>query len=255
MKKAVSLWLLLAVVGTLSAQPQCLMTARFDTTTMVIMTMPSGVETAVDDSVMLGEYGEYRLRAIVNKSDTMSLSFTLTEEVEMVNVNLSLSQSPFDTRQSVIFEVERYLAPLEGVGIVDCRYEKATDIVEPIFTVKNDSEDTLYGYWLPNYFWGWVEVLEDGVPVGKLIGRIDVNFVEGKPFGPKSSKAATIGSFRWGVRVGRDYRFHLLYYNRPQTRGARLVRETDTHRWFVSNKSWYHLTYDFYCGLEKAESH
>ena len=218
------------------------------------MTMPNGRETPVGDSIVLGEYGEYRLQAIVDERDTMSLSFTLTGEVEMVDVRLSLRQSPSDARQSVIFEVDRYLAPLEGVGVAGLHYQKASDIVGPIFTIKNDSEDTLYGYWLPNYFWGWVEVLIDGYPVGKLMGSVDVNFVEGKPFVPKTCKTATVGSFGQGVPAGTDCRFHLLYYTRPQTHGARLVRETDTQRWFISNKSWYHLTYDFFCGLEDAES-
>ena len=85
------------------------------------------------------------------------------------------------------------------------------------------------------------------VPVGKLMGMIDVNFVEGKPFEPKTYRTATVGSFGQGVSIGRDYdyRFNLLYYTRPQTRGSRLTRETDTRRWFTSRQSWYHLTYDF----------
>ena len=92
MKKIVSICTLLLAIGTLSAQPQCLMTAHLDTATQVIMTMPNGLEMPVGDSTILREYGDYRLLAIVDEKDTMSLSFTLTGEEEMETTLKAWSQ-------------------------------------------------------------------------------------------------------------------------------------------------------------------
>ena len=112
----------------------------------------------------------------------------------------------------------------------------------PVFTVYNGSEDTLYGRYLPNYLWGWLEVLKDGVSMGKQIGMIDVNFVEGSPFIPKSFKCATVGSFGRHVYAGIDYRFVLDCYTPYR---STLAHESATYRWFTHVNSWYQLTYDF----------
>ncbi len=233
MKKALFLLAVLLPFGTLSAQPQCLMTTRIDTKARVTMTTPDGRVSDVVDSTILETYGVYCLHATVD-GDTLSLPFTLTEEVLSVDVQLRIVNNYFDPRLSVDMDVTRHLIPPDSIKILSFKNVTEGDFPGPVFTVYNGSEDTLYGRYMPNYLWGWLEVLKDGIPLGKLIGMIDVNFVEGSPFIPKSFKYATVGSFGRRVYAGIDYRFVLDCYTPYR---STLAHESATYRWFTHVKS------------------
>lgn len=241
MKKSIFLLTVLLPFGTLSAQPQCLMTARIDTKARVTMTTPDGHILDVVDSTTLRAYGTYCLHAIVDR-DTLSLPFTLTKEVLSVDVQLRILKNFYDPRLSIHFDINRHLIPPDSIKIVSFENVTGVDFPGPQFTVYNGSEDTLYGYYLPNYLWGWLELFKDGISIGKQIGTIDYNFVEGSPFKPKSFKYATVGSFGRHVYAGIDYRFVLDCYTPYR---STLAYESASYRWFTHIKSWYHLTYDF----------
>lgn len=241
MKKVLLLLAVFLPSGMTLAQPQCPMTAHIDTRATVTMTTPDGQVSAVVDSTTLGAYGTYRLHATVD-DDTLSLPFTLTEDVLSVDVQLRIVNNYFDPRLSVDLDVTRHLIPPDSIKIVSFENVTEGDFPGPVFKVYNGSEDTLYGRFMPNYLWGWLEVLKDGIPLGKLIGMIDVNFVEGSPFIPKSFKYATVGSFGRRVYAGIDYRFVLECYTPYR---STLAHESSTYRWFTHVKSWYQLSYDF----------
>ena len=250
MKKFLLQGIMLCLFGVATARGQCPMMAKIDDMATIILTMPDGTSVPLGDSTILWEKGTYRLWAVVDDTnsnrDTLSRSFALTGEEREVQVSLSCHPANFYLPlPSVIFIIERHLWPPEEIEIEYSHYATTSDFRGPYFWVKNGSQDTLYGYWEPTHFWGWVERMMDGVPVRKLIGTIDHNFSPAGPFEPHTQRMATIGSFGSPVPFGHDYRFHLLYSNHPQTPGAPLTRESDKYKWFTSVQSWYHLTCDF----------
>lgn len=225
------------------------MTAEIDSTATLTMTMPNGVELPLTDSTLLKERGNYRLLADV-QGDTLTLSFTLTGEENKMEVSLKVRQ------EEILFDVTQYLPPLKEVEIEE-KFQRKDDWTNTIFLLTNNSEDTLFGYFLPNYMWGWLEVMRDSLPTNhKLYGRIDLNFVESVPFLPHTQKYACVASFGRYVPPY-TYRFHLLYSTRRQSKDPSLVRETAMHRWFTSVQSWHHLTYDFEikAGAQGESSH
>ena len=247
MKKLVLLGIIFCVLGITSVRAQCPLIASIDTTATVIMTKPDGQKAILSDSIMLRDTGTYRLTATVNGSDTLSLSFILTggEEVVKVCINTPLpSCKDFNTKKTV-FSIERHLFPPKNVEIETYKYKRKGRIVGPIFKIKNGSEDTLYGYWSPNFLGGWLEVFENGKRINWLYGSIYYQYNDGgKPLFPNSTKKATVG--KSGIHVPADtYRYHILFSTKPQKHGIPLTHQTATRDWNTSVQSWYHLTCDF----------
>jgi len=65
----------------------------------------------------------------------------------------------------IIFEIQ-YLPKEKGD-----EYYKA-----PFFMLKNNSNDTIYGQYHPNYFWGSISFLVDSIWTTDYFGRLDMNF-------------------------------------------------------------------------------
>ena len=244
MRKALLIMTAVLALGA-AAETQCPMKAKIDDNAVLQLRMPDGKEVPVDEGMVLHELGEYRLWAVVDNfnglMDTTSLTFTLTGEEMQVEVSLSC----YD-KYDVFFSVTRHLIPPKEIEIAYDKYVEANGNVfpGPYFRVKNGSNDTLFGYWLPDYLWGSVEVMKDGVPLGMLGATIDYNFSGGQPCLPHTEDIAIVGSFGRQLGDG-QYRFHLLYSTHRQLRGYTLTREESPYRWFTSVQSWYDLTCDF----------
>ena len=117
----------------------------------------------------------------------------------------------------------------------------------PVFSIINDSQDTLYGEWLPGYFWGALSRWKDGDYVGYYVGSIDTDWVEEPPLFPGQKKKAWVASFGRITPPGK-YRFRLYYTTDSpyvSKRSAGLTRETETFRWWSSVSKWYLLVCDF----------
>ena len=90
--------------------------------------------------------------------------------------------------------VIRYLIPPETVEIQLGINQRVG--LTPIFDLVNNSSDTLYGEYLPGYFWGQISYLiNDSTWSRKIVGHIDLNFKNIDPLYPGSSSIATVGSF------------------------------------------------------------
>lgn len=226
---------------------QCPIISEIDTNTFVTLTMPNGSKTPLGDSLLLQDTGTYRLTATVNWTDSLSLSFILTGEEEVVKVFIDSpvpSCRDFNTQQTV-FSIERHLFPPKNVEIETYKYKRRGRIEGPIFKIKNGSKDTLYGYFSPNFLWGWLEVFDNGKRTGWLFGTRDYQYNGGgKPLFPNYTKKATVGKSGIHVHAG-IYRYHILYSTKPQNLGIPLTYKTSTRDWYTSVKSWYHLTCDF----------
>ncbi|MBQ6726328.1 MAG: hypothetical protein IJQ89_07080 [Bacteroidales bacterium] len=211
------------------------------------MTKPDGQKAMLSDSIMLRDTGSYRLTATVNGSDTLSLSFILTggEEVVKVCINNPLPSCRDGNTKKTVFSIERHLFPPKNVEIETYKYKRRGRIEGPIFKIKNGSKDTLYGYFSPNFLWGWLEVFDNGKRTGWLFGTRDYQYNGGgKPLFPNSTKKATVGKSGIHVHAG-IYRYHILYSTKPQNIGIPLTYKTSTRDRYTSVKSWYHLTCDF----------
>jgi hypothetical protein len=231
------------------------------------MLLPDGKSTLVlDDTVkqMRKEYhleqlGEYRLTAVffsaLSGRDSLERTFTLTGEEYKVEIiahfqrekkNLSDWKSK-DSINSGRFTITKYSHPSP---LVKMKYLRSStgengEFPGPQFLVKNESLDTLYGEWLPGYFWGRFSRWVDGEYVGNRSGQICTTWDDEPPLYPDSVKPAWVASFGARIPPGK-YRFNLYYSTENNIKGAATkICESNTFRWWSSVQNWHLLTCEF----------
>ena len=231
------------------------------------MLLPDGKMTIVfNDTVKqmqqechLEQLGEYRLTVIFSNEksgkDSLERTFTLTGEEYKVETTAHFGREPKnwfdwqskDSINSGRFTITKYSHPSPLVKIKYLRNNTGEngEFPGPQFLVKNESKDTLYGEWLPGYFWGSLSILVEDEYVGNLSGRIDTEFVNEPPLYPGSDKLAWVGSFGRKTYPGK-YRFNLYYSTKDNRKGSvRLISETDSFRWWSAVQNWHLLTCEF----------
>ena len=231
------------------------------------MLLPDGNMTTVfDDTVKqmqkechLEQLGEYRLTVIFSNEksgkDSLERSFTLTGEEYKVVTTARFGREPKywsdwkskDSINSGRFDITKYSHPSPLVKIQFLRNNTGEngEFPGPQFLVKNESKDTLYGEWLPGYFWGRLSRWVEGEYVGNFGGQICTDWVNEPPLYPGSEKPAWVGSFGRKTSPGK-YRFNLYYSTEDNIKGsARLVSETDSFRWWSDVQNWHLLTCEF----------
>ena len=230
------------------------------------MLCPDGKTTVLlDDTVRqmkkdfsLEQLGEYKLTAIFTNKlsgiDSLEKVFTLTREEYKVKTIIHFQREPqkeyvFDCKDSIYsgrFTIIKYSKPSSQVKIKYLRYCNGEngEFPGPHFLVKNESQDTLYGEWLPGFFWGTLSKWVDGKYVGNIGGVIDLNWNEEPPLYPNSDKLAWVGSFGKKISPGK-YRFNLYYSTEETENSLELTSETDTFRWWSTVQNWHLLTCEF----------
>lgn len=209
----------------------------------------------------LEQLGEYRMTATftngIKCNESLEQVFNLTGEEFLVEalVHFRLEHkdlsdwSSKDSIPSGFFTITKCLhpSPLVKIKYLYTNSRRGDDILGPIFSIINDSQDTLYGEWLPGYFWGVLSRWKDGDYVGYSVGSIDTDWVEEPPLFPGQEKNAWVASFGRITPPGK-YRFRLYYTTDSpyvSKRSAVLTRETETFRWWSSVSKWYLLVCDF----------
>ena len=209
----------------------------------------------------LEQLGEYRMTATftngIKCDESLEQVFNLTGDEYLVESivhfrreRMDLSDwSSKDSIPSGFFTITKCLhpSPLVKIKYLYTNSRRGDDILGPIFSIINDSQDTLYGEWLPGYFWGVLSRWKDGDYVGYSVGSIDTDWVEEPPLFPGQEKNAWVASFGRITPPGK-YRFHLYYTTDSpyvSKRSAGLTRETETFRWWSSVSKWYLLVCDF----------
>jgi len=231
------------------------------------MLLPDGKSTIVlDDNVkqMQKEYhleqlGEYRLTVIFSNAisgrDSLERTFTLTGEEYKVETTVHFwrdqkdlsNWKSKDSINSGRFTITKYSNPSSLVKIKYLRSSTGenNEFPGPQFIVKNESRDTLYGEWLPGYFWGTFSRWVDGEYVGNHAGQICTTWADEPPLYPDSVKPAWVASFGARIPPGK-YRFNLYYSTENKIKGsATKLFESDTFRWWSSVQNWHLLTCEF----------
>lgn len=209
----------------------------------------------------LEQLGEYRMTATftngIKCNESLEQVFNLTGDEYLVESIVHLRRermdlsdwSSKDSIPSGFFTITKCLhpSPLVKIKYLYTNSRRGDDILGPIFSIINDSQDTLYGEWLPGYFWGVLSRWKDGDYVGYSVGSIDTDWVEEPPLFPGQEKNAWVASFGRITPPGK-YRFRLYYTTDSpyvSKRSAGLTRETETFRWWSSVSKWYLLVCDF----------
>ena len=172
----------------------------------------------------LEQLGEYRMTATftngIKCNESLEQVFNLTGDEYLVESivhfrreRMDLSDwSSKDSIPSGFFTITKCLhpSPLVKIKYLYTNSRRGDDILGPIFSIINDSQDTLYGEWLPGYFWGVLSRWKDGDYVGYSVGSIDTDWVEEPPLFPGQEKNAWVASFGRITPPGK-YRFRLYY--------------------------------------------
>lgn len=116
----------------------------------------------------------------------------------------------------------------------------------PFFKIKNNSSDTLYGEYLPGYFWGTLSYLRNDSILLTKIGIIDCEFVDSPPLYPDSTKYAAVGSFGLTKKlIPFEYRFEVMLTKKWQSQGIGIYKERNDFIWWAGTKEYSVLRYDF----------
>jgi hypothetical protein len=145
--------------------------------------------------------------------------------------------------------VTKYYKPAQNIEI---QYIKMKDpdeyYKEPFFLLKNNSNDTIYGEYLPGYFWGAISYLrEDSTWTNQFGGQIDYNFSSRPPLYPDSTTIASVASFGWRNNLPKmHYKYRVLYsINKFYGHGLSKYLEKQSFVWWADTKSFYRLSYEF----------
>ena len=147
-----------------------------------------------------------------------------------------------------IINISKFYDAPSGLKISYAPHIKATTYYkEPFFTLENHTTDTIYGEYLPGYFWGILTPLDsEHIKTRKRIGILDDNFAPEAPLYPDSSKIASVGSFGiFSVMPKLKYLFTLLCSTKEQSTGVPEYKTTDYCSWWAGTKEYYKIEYEF----------
>ena len=207
------------------------------------------LESSVQDTCIsypLKRLGKYRLSVFVEgKSigcESLERFFDLTGEEYLVNATIGLEPSEGH------FLITKYSNPSPYVKLKYFCYESRTNGLGPVFSLSNESRDTLYGEWLSGYFWGYFSSLKNGESDRLRCGSICTTFVDRPPLAPGKKTDAYVGSF--GVKLHPGYYLFTLYYSTEDKRKGTLslTREREHYKWMSAVENWHRITCKFDVG-------
>jgi hypothetical protein len=179
-------------------------------------------------------------------SDTIQYPFKLNGKEEKVTISIHFDKY-FEKQKDAHLAIVSYYPPHEKLLMEYLPSCKSSETIkEPFFLLTNNSSDTLYGFYLEDFYWGSISCLKDSVWSEYYPGRIDNNFSDGKILYPDSTSFASVGSFGWKdtLQPGK-YKFQLLYQT-PNTRPERIktVQKRDVV-WSIIRKYNFKKEYEF----------
>ena len=216
----------------------------------VYVVSPSGTKTAIpcqkesNMTIPLIEDGYYKVFCSFETKgfglDTLSKEvFFCDKDVIGIKVHLK-----YDKGGGFLL-IQRTMKPDPRVTLVYSKYFPTGDYRGPFFKITNNSSYTVYGRYLPGYFWGEIATIKDGVCGKFRPGIIDTNFADRDPLFPGKSSDAIVGSFGISLHPG-TYRYKLIYQKDPTDfDSASLLYDDGLHEWFCSVKDGYQIICDF----------
>ena len=210
-----------------------------------------------DRQYRLEQLGEYRLMASFYSDkygcDSLERSFWLRGDELEVATDLSFARGRKnlsdwqcrDSLNSCRFTIEKRYQSSPQVKINYLPNVKGENGA-PCFSIKNESRDTLYGEWLPGYFWGTLSYNVNGKYVGNYMGQICTSWAPAPPLYPDSVKSAWVSSFRTLQLKSGKFRFNVWYSTTEEMRNSvPLACEREKFRWWSKVQDWYLLQCDF----------
>ena len=223
------------------------------------ITLFDGKDRQMQGSYRLEQLGNYRLNVVFSSAisgrDSLEQSFSLSGEEYKVEVRARFERKKKDifgiksedSLTSGLFKIIKYSNPSPLVKIKFLRNSMGEngEFPGPHFLVRNESRDTLYGEWLPGYFWGTLSRWEDGKYVGDYCGQICTVCEEEPPLYPNEEKMAWVASFGRRTAPGK-YRFNLRYSTKRDTMNStRLFSKSNSFTWWSDVQNWHLLTCEF----------
>ena len=183
------------------------------------------------------------------EKEVLDYPFALVGSETDIEVNVGFSRSDWLKKESGSVEVIKYYVPNHNLEIQYLPKEKGDEYYKaPFFMLKNNSNDTIYGQYHPNYFWGSLSFLVDSVWSRDYCGRLDMNFEGSSPLFPDSVSVALVGSFGWRNELLKNrYKYTLLYTTDRKSvgGGVRKHLEKNNFVWWADIKKYYRLIYEF----------
>lgn len=130
------------------------------------------------------------------KNEVLNYPFSLVGNETDIEINVRFSKNDWLKKEDGSIEIVKYYEPKHNIEIEYLSKEKGDEYYKaPFFMLKNNSTDTIYGQYHPNYFWGSISFLADSVWSSDYFGRLDMNFEGNSPLFPDSAGIALVGSF------------------------------------------------------------
>lgn len=216
----------------------------------VYVVSPNGTKTAIpckkesNKSIPLIEDGYYKVFCSFEAKgfglDTLSKEVLFCDK-DVIGIKVQLNYD----KSSGYLLIQRIMEPDPRVELAYSSYFPKGDYCGPFFTITNNSPYTVYGRYLPGYFWGEITTVKDGVCGKFRSGTIDTTFVDKNPLFPGESTDAIVGSFGIRLHPG-TYRYRVLYQKEPiYFDSASLLYDNGLHKWYCSVNDGYQITCDF----------
>ncbi len=190
--------------------------------------------------------------------DTVSYDFELngTEIETLISIDFDFrnklvkKRNIYEKGKKVIngyIRINKYYEPPKEIGIEPFNGEISLKSEQgPIFKIKNNSTDTLYGEHLAGYFWGTLSYLKNDSVCYKTTGNLDYNVCDTYPLYPDSTKIASVGTFGLTRRLKPfNYQFEVMVAKKWQPTGIGIYKEHNNFIWRAVTKEYYRLKYDF----------
>ena len=218
--------------------------------------IPCADDTTITIPLVIDGYYEIRCRFKSEEYgvDTISRK-VLFNSNDVIHINVDLSyykdrkdlhdRNCSDSVSCGMLRIQRILKADPDIKLSYSYYSLDKIYRGPLFTIENNSSYTVYGRYLPGYFWGEYAEIVDGKVGAFHPGIIDTEFVDKAPLYPGKTSDALIGSFGIWLSPGM-YRFNLIYQKDSETFDASaLLCQDRHHRWFYSMHDGYQISYDF----------
>lgn len=186
--------------------------------------------------------------------EVLNYPFTFVGDETKIEIKVSFFKNDsFDKkkRENGRIEIIKYYESNHSLEIQYLPEKKGCEdagcIRGPFFMLKNNSNDTIYGSYLNDFFWGTISILADSVWSREITGMLDMSWSGGSPLLPYSTTTAWVGSWGWRNELPKNrYKYTLLCTtNNNTSRGVRQYLEKDNFVWWAGIKKYYRLIYEF----------
>lgn len=113
--------------------------------------------------------------------------------------------------------------------------------------LTNNTKETIYGRYLPYYYWGTLRSQTKSGWGPDYFGELDLDFAERSLLTPGSVAIATVGSFGYSNDLEKDhYRYKLLYSTEDKTNSWEIKdSQNKNFTWKCKTAKYYRLVYVF----------